>query len=1169
MWNHLANALQYSKGFPIHEGMLIPGYPYLFQVYLATFFQLSGLPSPISYQALFALSFISVLSFYSFIKRWFSKENVVSIAVLLVSLLGFGSLYTLNLKVQNPAIPLSDALSNAIPKTYDIMDIMIIGPTHSNVVPIIFIALPTLFMFLYLLRKNMNGITKSFLYAVLVAVSFLGHPDTSFFMGLALLLYAVIMKGEDVKTAALGGILGLLIVALVDVSAPARLYIWAIGGFSLALTFFASLLLFALSYLTSLLVRRFRINRNFFSDSFKKNAFSLTSWTIIFAYLFSLITWLYVLPNCDAITFGHYTFTPFFVWAIRFGPIGLFSILCLSLYLGDVVKDNRLTFFLAIAAIGFALEQLANYYPVYAAYRFATLTLIGVVALAAYFVVKSSSLLAGKKRIVLTAILLFVMIPGMLSSSSFYYDRAQLKPAINSYELDALSFVGKNLPSNSSVLTFTSDSENKLETFGGVNTVQVCQRWSYAFLSAQDVSVILYLFGSSNVRYVYLSGQDWQVLNSSQSVLRDLLGYFPVAFHNDYVTIFEVRNLSIPSESSKLAILNFLTPTTPSFQKAVKQNQPLLMSVPSFLMLNYSIDWLPLQENTSKAIFIDSANVSQWHTFEGLGNVSMDVTDKVDETPALALYNIQADKSGYFAVSKNGNWNFSDYDSLQLWVKVPKEMNDILKIILRGDGGTWMQWFVSNFPRDKWVKLNLPFDEPTGMSNPTLNLTAIRQFDVGFATKPFANISSLKIDEIVLAKTSSFLPEQEINYLLNNTSTLMFTQDPNSDLSTLMPWVESGNKIIVLNEPQNNAGGFFFNLLDLRLNGQNESNQIMFPQESVSLPKSVTPFFTAESSDVTTSLWYGLNDSRTSPFIFSKKLGSGEIIYMTLPSTLLEPKAENLPLLLETFKNVLDFTKLDIPIVNPVVHPLPSYSTVEEYLDVNGSIKIVTSHLLNPKPIDATVEVKTANSSTTFANITINSLVAYRAQIIAQNTSMRIGFNSTHTSYVSASPLGNEELRPIELSVDEATLEISNSSSTISLSFKNAHIVLYTSDLSLFIKSPVIESSGVMYLNSATITYGAPYTALAGAIRSGITIKGNATVATSLSANNLILIDNFWYSGTASKDQTLSQTTFEIPWVTLLTSPIFFVFLLLILIVAFMKLGKNNELMSGHKNSSL
>ena len=291
--------------------MLIPDYPYLFHVYLATFFQLSGLPSSMSYQALFALSFISVLSFYSFIKGWFSRENVVFVAVILVSLLGFGSLYALNLKVQNPAMPLSAALSSAIPKTYDIYDIMVIGPVLSNVVPILFIALPTLFMFLYLLRKNVNGVTKSFLFTVLVAVSFLGHVDASFFMGLALLLYSIVFKGEGVKTAALGGILGLLIVPIIDFSAPAQIYLQGANG----LTFIVTFLLFALSYVYSVFARRIQINSSFFSNNFKKKVFFSISLGIIGAYFFSLITWFYVLPSYNAYTFGGYNFTPFFVWA--------------------------------------------------------------------------------------------------------------------------------------------------------------------------------------------------------------------------------------------------------------------------------------------------------------------------------------------------------------------------------------------------------------------------------------------------------------------------------------------------------------------------------------------------------------------------------------------------------------------------------------------------------------------------------------------------------------------------------------------------------------------------------------------------------------------------------------------------------------------------------------
>lgn len=103
MWGHLAQALQYQKGFPVYDGTLIPSYPYLFQVFLSTFFQLTGLPAAISYQALFALSFIGVLTFYVFIKKWLPERKMYSIAILMSPLLGFGSLYVLSLKAQNPS----------------------------------------------------------------------------------------------------------------------------------------------------------------------------------------------------------------------------------------------------------------------------------------------------------------------------------------------------------------------------------------------------------------------------------------------------------------------------------------------------------------------------------------------------------------------------------------------------------------------------------------------------------------------------------------------------------------------------------------------------------------------------------------------------------------------------------------------------------------------------------------------------------------------------------------------------------------------------------------------------------------------------------------------------------------------------------------------------------
>jgi hypothetical protein len=59
-----------------------------------------------------------------------------------------------------------------------------------------------------------------------------------------------------VKAGALGSILGLLIVALVDFSAPARTYVWGLGVSSdNTITYFLTLSLFALSYIYPLLIQ--------------------------------------------------------------------------------------------------------------------------------------------------------------------------------------------------------------------------------------------------------------------------------------------------------------------------------------------------------------------------------------------------------------------------------------------------------------------------------------------------------------------------------------------------------------------------------------------------------------------------------------------------------------------------------------------------------------------------------------------------------------------------------------------------------------------------------------------------------------------------------------------------------------------------------------------------
>jgi hypothetical protein len=1100
------------------------------------------------------LCFIGIFSFYSFVKEWLPNRKLFSIATLLVPLLGFGSFYVLNLKFQNQSLSLASAISNAIPKTYDVMDLMVIGPALANVVPLFLLTLPVLLTFLYLLKKNMSRWAKCFLCAILVAVGFMGHADTSFFIGLVLISYVIITKDTNAKECALGGIIGLLIVPLIDFSAPVQIYVGGSGGtFTTSLlAFLITFALFSLSYaylffknihLSSLLnFQRFKQSR------FKEYFFSFAPLGIMGVYIFAFIVWLYALPTYNAFTSGSFNFTPFFVWPIRFGVIGLLAILCAVLWLPDIVKDKRLLFFASLAIIGVLLEQVTNFWPINGIfpYRFGTLTLLGLVPLAAYSIVKIYTLVVGKKRIVLTILLIPLLVIGMFSSVLFYFGMAQYKPNISDSELAALNFVRQNLGS-SNILTFTADSESKLETFAGVNTIQICQRWAYAFLCSQDVSMTLYLLSNSSVKYVYLNSPDWAILNSSNSTLRSLLNYFPVAFQNNDVTIFATMSLSPPSKPSEMSVLNFLNGEL-GFQQPISDNQALLMSLPSLLKMNYSIDWLPLKEEDSS---INFASSSDWNLFEGSAVFSSDSTDSFTNMPSIALHNVQADTNGYFSVSKKGDWNFTNYDSIRLWIKTPAEMIDTVKVVMRGDAGTWLAWFIVNFSPDSWIELNLPLNNASLTSNPKIDISSVKQIDVGFISNPMANCTSFEVSEPSLVKSSLSLEQQKITYLLNGASTLMLTEDPQADLSVMLPWVESGNNVIVLNNPENNTG-FFSNYLNLTVDGEKESNDIAFPEQTVNLPAIATSVIS--SSSVTPLIWYGADNRTTSPFIVIKNIGLGEIMYVNLPSVLLNQDAKTLPLLLDIFQRAISLMKINISTVNAVSNAIPSYGTIEGYLTANGTVEIFTNHLFTSQPLYVSMKSETSDSSLSFNDVAIANLDAYNVNITAQDASLRISASSTSTTYLAAL-LQNKELGPIKITMDEATFEIVNSSSTTPVSVKDAVLTLNPSNLTIFVRNPSIKTSGETYFKSATIPYSAPYIPLADAVREGITVKGDVEFAISYSANNLMLLDNFWYSGSATKDQTQTQATYELSWLGLFTSPIFFLLLIMIVIVGVVMLS--------------
>lgn len=1159
MWDHLSQTLQYSQGFPIHEGLLY-SYPYLFHVWLATFFQVSGLPSLTSYQALFAISFIPVLSFYPFIKEWFSEKKLRSVALLLVPLLGFGSLYALDLKIQDPSLPLFSVISSAVKKTYDISDISILSSAQSNVVPLIFIALPTLFLFLYLLKRNMPDITKSLFCAVLVAVSFLGHVDTSFFMGLALFLYVTIVTVEGTKAVALGGFLGLFIVFVVDFIAPANVYVLGAGGVisNNTMAFLATFFFFILSYLVSLFKRRFHLSLNFLSNSIKKSSLHRTELGILFLYIFALIVWLYVLPNYDAIQFGHYNFTPSFVWPIRFGAIGLFAILCLSLYLKDVIKDRRLTFFLAIALTGFVLEQFANYYPIYPAYRFATFTLIGVIALAAFFVVNSLSFFAKKKRIVFGTLLLLIMIPGMLATSLGYYDRALLKPAINNYELDALNFVEKNLPSNSSVVTFTSDSATKLETFAGISTIRVLQTWDYILLNKLDPSTLLYLLETSNVKYIYLTALDFQKLSASSNLLFDLLSSLTIPFQNSDITIYAVPQIAAPSLQSNIVILNPLNPDATDFEQSLSYSELALQTVPGLLDLNYTISSIPV-ESKKQNIILENLTSSQWSITEG--------SAKIDKSENATVRNLTADKNGYFATSSICHYNLTQFDGLNVFMKVSDDTDGELKFIIRDSYGAWTAWLISDFPKNEWFTLTLPLAEPTLKSSFQLDLSEIRILDVGFqGLNPNRTYSSLEVGSVYGVSSLLSLPYAAANSLLGLSSTIVLTHDPDFNANSLVQLAENGKNIVVFNTADS-SDGFFFKFLQLSSTGYVEGNALAL-STTTEFSNSKIPSIVTNSSNISCIYDYKSDGVSVAPFVMVGKVGLGTITYVVLPSEIITNLAASSQLT-TVFNEIVMMQQFSIGKRVSGSNVIGSYNTLEEQITLNGTIEARTENLLNIKPIlTSKIEVQSGGVSTILLNASINSLKIYgSAQLIINNQSVTVQANSV-SSYLTL--FSNDSSQPclLDLSNDSvAELGVVSLGESSTLTLHGGQIMLAASQFEFLLRNPSITVKGDAFFESARIQYSNPYIPLAGVVRSNLKISGQTSFTVLYTIKDVMLITNFSYVGVTSTILSQSSSVPDLSWLDLILSPVFFVFCLILIVLVLYLLMRKHCVSVGVQNA--
>ncbi len=568
MRDHYGITLNLSKGFPIYGGEMIAySGGYLFHLYLSVLFTLSGIPSALAEQGLYILSFMPLLAFYSTLRAWFnaaSEKKLVLTGTFLSLLLGFGGLYALYLGLVHSSFSLSQLLSTATANTYDIGMRILYLP--DAVAPIWSIGLPILFTLLLFLKEESSKLIKATIIPILVSLGYLAHISEIFIFTLLLFIYALFIRRGNAAKVGPSVILGLFIVALLDLIAPVHVYVLSDADRSVSVPFIATFVIAGLASVAEIAKDRHQLT---FFVNLKKSlpeklekAWPYLRWISLYTYLLFLVVWLAIEPNFNLWQWGGYNFTPFFVFPIRFGAVGLLAVISIFLYFSKIIHNRALLFFALFIPIGFVLEQIGNYYPIYPAYRYGTIAFVGACVIAAYGLITTIGNMrnhisgSAPRKAVMCLCLGFLIISGMLSTTLFYVNASYYTSSKISQEaLADLDYIRLHTPANASVLTFTPDSAGELRALAGLNAAQDAQRWSQLLLSTSNPYVIIDILSSSNIRYIYVAQRDNVLLNASY--LNHFTSYFPIAVKNSYATVYEVPLITAPSSQAPFGVLYF------------------------------------------------------------------------------------------------------------------------------------------------------------------------------------------------------------------------------------------------------------------------------------------------------------------------------------------------------------------------------------------------------------------------------------------------------------------------------------------------------------------------------------------------------------------------------------------------------------------------------------
>lgn len=580
-------------------------YPPFFSAMLATYFDLSGIPTVNAYVMIGFLNIAPVIGFFFFFREWAPKlqKNAALLATALFVLsAGLGWVYILyQFVIENPEaqfIALYILHYGGI-KTFDIrIPTSFIGVGHPDITtPLIVVGLPSGFVLLGLLKDQVTlGQGKNFLLGMVIITGSLFHDEFYLFVLISCIIPIFIgLKGKHVYYLLPLSVFAIEI--LIDFLTAANYYTTRqVGNLPLL-----SLLIGAISIMWLIYATRIGSKISFMARvlyplqcvglSKKRYIGILVIAIIVYFYAFTFIVWnqLSLKEIQLQTTENGQRIVPWYLYPTRLGVSGLLGLIYLASYIFRKFEKG-VWIFAVFALISFVAA------PYYDENRFTKYIELGLVCLASLLLVEIINKLKNRARPIIVSLILGTVFVGSSVSILMYTsysvlalrneNSSQFSDSLprggtfpSSTEINFLNYLHKSLinPSTDFVAAPYYDIVRdrgigpKIEGFIDSSITRFSQ--NPLILNSTTLEGLYSLLSYSNIKFVLFPLKD-----KSQNItepVQFILNHLPKVYKDKQFEVFAVPRINPPSADSEVGLLYRDEETKQQFPKELAHYLPL------------------------------------------------------------------------------------------------------------------------------------------------------------------------------------------------------------------------------------------------------------------------------------------------------------------------------------------------------------------------------------------------------------------------------------------------------------------------------------------------------------------------------------------------------------------------------------------------------------------